>query len=182
MLTAFTKTTARNHATVLNSHPGATLFSDHSSTNDFNSAAANEFAVRCTGAARFVTAIDGSGNPTQTLALASNGNLGVGTASPAATLEVNGSVLISHDGRFQAKDTGGTPRNIMFIGGDNNIYMVNDISGSLYVIQVAATSRAQFGNPLWLSARGTYTDFFMNSAGNVGIGTSGPSFKLDVAG
>jgi len=46
-------------------HDGTFLFADFSPGLDFNSAAANEFAVRCTGGARFVTDIDGSGTPTK---------------------------------------------------------------------------------------------------------------------
>ena len=41
-------------------HNGTFLFADYNDSLNFNSAAANEFAVRCTGGARFVTAISGS--------------------------------------------------------------------------------------------------------------------------
>jgi len=109
-----------------------------------------------------------------------------GSSGSLSAVDANGNFVLGHSGTnsgaFMAKDIGGTARNIMFIGGDNNVYMVNDIPNSLYVVQVAATSRAQFGNPLWLSARGNYQDFFMTSGGNVGIGTSGPGYRLDVAG
>ena len=109
-----------------------------------------------------------------------------GSSGALSAVDANGNFVMGHSrtnsGAFMAKDTGGTARNIMFIGGDNNIYMVNDIPSSLYVVQVAATSRAQFGTPLWLSARGTYTDFFMNNLGHIGIGTSSPAYPLDVAG
>jgi hypothetical protein len=44
-------------------HGGSFLFADENYF-DFPSAAANEFAIRCTGGARFVAAIDGSGSPT----------------------------------------------------------------------------------------------------------------------
>jgi hypothetical protein len=43
--------------------PGSFVWAD-SSTPDFHSTAANQFAVRCTGGAKFVTAIDGSGAQT----------------------------------------------------------------------------------------------------------------------
>lgn len=55
-------------------HDGAFLFSDHNNV-DFNSAAADEFAVRATGGVRFVTAIDGSGNPTQTVRIDNTGTV-----------------------------------------------------------------------------------------------------------
>lgn len=57
-------------------HDGAFLFADDAGgglTIDFNSAAANEFAVRATGGARFVSAIDGSGIPTAGVELAPGG-------------------------------------------------------------------------------------------------------------
>ncbi|MEZ4962976.1 MAG: tail fiber domain-containing protein [Saprospiraceae bacterium] len=55
-------------------HDGAFLFSDQNNL-DFNSAAANEFAVRATGGVRFVTAIDGSGNPIQTVSINDTGTV-----------------------------------------------------------------------------------------------------------
>ena len=47
---------------------GSFLFADESDF-DFNSSAANEFAARATGGVRFVTAIDGGGNPVAGVAL-----------------------------------------------------------------------------------------------------------------
>ncbi|MEZ4965140.1 MAG: hypothetical protein R2791_07855 [Saprospiraceae bacterium] len=55
-------------------HDGAFLFSDGNNT-DFNSAAANEFAARATGGVRFVTAIDGSGNPIKTVSIDNTGKV-----------------------------------------------------------------------------------------------------------
>jgi len=54
------------------SHDGATLFADGTNVN-FNSSAANEFAARCTGGARFVSAVNGSGTPTAGVTLAAGG-------------------------------------------------------------------------------------------------------------
>ncbi len=54
-------------------HAGSFLFAD--STNaDFNSVAANEFAVRATGGVRLVTAVDGTGAPTAGVTLAAGGS------------------------------------------------------------------------------------------------------------
>jgi hypothetical protein len=64
---------AAGRRTVVDStHDGTFLWAD---SNDvpFNSAAAAEFAARATGGVRFVTAIDGSGNPTAGVILASGG-------------------------------------------------------------------------------------------------------------
>jgi len=68
-------------------HMGAFLFADGDDF-DFNSSAANEFAVRATGGARFVTAIDGTGAPTKSFVMMPSGNLGVGTASPVSPIHV----------------------------------------------------------------------------------------------
>ncbi len=54
------------------SHDGATLFADGTNVN-FSSSAANEFAARCTGGARFVSAVNGSGTPTAGVTLAAGG-------------------------------------------------------------------------------------------------------------
>jgi len=51
-------------------HPGVFLFSD-SNDFDFQSEAANEFAVRATGGVRFVTSIDENGNPIAGISLPS---------------------------------------------------------------------------------------------------------------
>ena len=53
-------------------HDGAFVWAD-SKPFSFASTAANEFSVRSTGGARFVSAIDGSGNPTAGVTLASGG-------------------------------------------------------------------------------------------------------------
>jgi hypothetical protein len=50
-------------------HAGTFLFADASNL-DFNSAAANEFAVRASGGVRLVTAVNGSGVPTAGVSLA----------------------------------------------------------------------------------------------------------------
>ncbi len=60
---------AGRQATVAATHHGTFLFAD-SSPFDFDSEAAREFAVRATGGARFVSAIDGTGNPSAGVRLA----------------------------------------------------------------------------------------------------------------
>jgi hypothetical protein len=56
---------------------GAFAFAD-SSDFDFNVTTPNQFALRATGGARFVTAIDGAGNPTRTASINPNGELEFG--------------------------------------------------------------------------------------------------------
>jgi len=66
-------------------HDGAFLFADMSDY-DFKSSAASEFAVRATGGARFVTAIDGTGAPSKSFVMTPGGYLGVGTEKPTSRL------------------------------------------------------------------------------------------------
>jgi hypothetical protein len=63
---------AGRSAQIDGAHSGVFLFSDSTGVA-FSSARANEFAVRATGGFRFVTGIDGSGNPTSTWSLSSSG-------------------------------------------------------------------------------------------------------------
>lgn len=60
---------AGRRARIDSAHPGAVLFAD-SSDSDFNSFAANEFAVRAIGGVRFVTAVDSAGSPSAGVRLA----------------------------------------------------------------------------------------------------------------
>jgi hypothetical protein len=63
-------------------HDGAFVWADYNYGGfTFNSAAANEFAARATGGVRFVTAIDGAGTPTRTVAINTNGELGFGSVT-----------------------------------------------------------------------------------------------------
>ena len=78
---------AGRRAKINAAHDGSFLFSD-SSSFDFNSSAANEFALRATGGARFVTAIDGTGAPIRSFVMTPGGNLGVGAASPVSPIHV----------------------------------------------------------------------------------------------
>ena len=65
--------TAGRQAKIDAAHDGSFLFADWS-TFDFNSAAANEFAVRSTGGSRIVTGINGSGVPDAGVKLDPNDN------------------------------------------------------------------------------------------------------------
>jgi hypothetical protein len=101
------------------------------------------------------------------LRITNTGNVGVGTASPAATLDVVGTST-------PADSVEGDPNNFMIGTGkaanDQVLYMGNDASNNLSYIQSVKYGVATA--PLLLNARG----------GNVGIGTTSPSYTLDVSG
>ena len=105
------------------------------------------------------------------LILNPDGNVGIGTTGPGAKLEVSGQIKINGGspgaGKVLTSDASGlaswqTPAG----GGDN---LGNHI----------ATQNIEL-NGHWLSGDGGNKGVFVNSAGNVGIGTTGPQKKLHV--
>lgn len=141
-------------------HDGSFLFSDQNNF-DFNSATSNEFAVRSTGGVRFVTAIDGSGNPTKTISIDTAGRLGIGTTIPDRPLNIVGDAgngqlakLESNNGNGLEIDGWNSGANIDPIISGDNFYFGRDVTLGNFIIQ----------------------------SGNVGIGTTTPSSALDVNG
>ena len=99
-----------------------------------------------------------------------NGNVGVGTASPGARLEVNGSIIPSSHLAVGTADLGAPSRYWgKFYGNAFEAY--NGGTNTFY---------AQ-GGTLTVSTAGS-PNFFIGTTGNVGIGTSTPSEKLQVFG
>ena len=99
-----------------------------------------------------------------------DGNVGIGTTSPTAKLDVNGSIVAS--GNVIA---GGSGSAITVLGGQffndglNNIVLDTYFNGSNLVLSTAPN--------------GVVTERMrITSSGNVGIGTTTPAQKLDVAG
>jgi hypothetical protein len=96
------------------------------------------------------------------LYVSSSGNIGIGTTSPASLLQVNGTVTITGD--FNSNTTNG-----LHFGFASNI-------GKIFSLQTSAGWRQ-------LQIDGSSVVFNTNGGGgNVGIGTTTPSFKLDVSG
>ena len=97
---------------------------------------------------------NGSGN--ERMRINSSGNVGIGTTNPSEKLEVNGSVKVSNAyPRIYLADTQGVPRTFS-IGTSNEDLIIN--SGSTDVLSI------------------------LGASGNVGIGTTAPTQKLQVDG
>ncbi|MHA1332421.1 MAG: tail fiber domain-containing protein, partial [Candidatus Hodarchaeales archaeon] len=100
-----------------------------------------------------------------------NGNVGIGTTSPGAKLDVAGSLFLSTSGDDNIGGSGSNGVNdIYFDGGSNSasaLYLPNEGSNdSLFVEDLDETGIIMY----WADS------------GNVGIGTTGPSYKLHVIG
>jgi hypothetical protein len=109
-----------------------------------------------------------SANATEKMRIASDGNVGIGTSSPANKLEVqSGSILIRGDGNalfgtFYAS-AGENTFFTMHSGSGNTFHIGNDVSGTNYNTMVFTAATDATG-------------------GKVGIGTSSPVAKLQVNG
>ena len=92
-------------------------------------------------------------SPTERMRIDSSGNVGIGTSSPGARLDVNGTIQVRVSG---------------FEFGRILTNNVNSSTGGL---------------TLQYNAAGVFTDgIVLNGSGNVGIGTSSPGARLDIAG
>ena len=98
-----------------------------------------------------------------------NGNLGVGTATPAATVQIvdstSGASVLKVDG------TNGTLFEV-----------VDDLSGSLMSVNDAAGLPVfeVFADSHIVAGRYNQNDFYLDTNGNLGLGTSAPSSVLDI--
>jgi hypothetical protein len=97
---------------------------------------------------------------------ATNNRLGIGTATPATTLQVSGGkILLDNAQGIQFKDSAGTARTILQVDSGDNVYLDSAAAGGDTFFRALGVDR--------MTIKGT--------SGNVGIGTTGPTFKLDVA-
>src|SRR6266852_905480 len=111
-----------------------------------------------------------------------NGNVGIGTTSPGAKLDLSGSTFLQYVtlsdatsyGAISFRETGGSSK--------GHIGMTGSGSGSTYI---GGANAFQIWNgqntPMVFGTNGTERAR-IDASGNVGIGTTTPGYKLDVAG
>jgi hypothetical protein len=108
-------------------------------------------------------------NSSERMRLDSSGRLGLGTSSPAYQLDLGGGTTVSSRIQLQRGSD------------DTNQHMRLGWSGIDMVRANVALASAQTSFSLnQVGSDGTRTCLYVNSSGNVGIGTTGPSAKLQV--
>lgn len=138
---------------------------------DFASTQDNEFSVRATGGVRLVTAIDGSGTPTQTVSIDNNGAVTatafVGDGSGLTGISSTDDQTLSLSGTTLSIENGNSV-SLSNVGKDN---LGNHI----------ATQTLNL-NGHYLSGDGGNEGVFVNSSGQVGINMNNPGAALDING
>jgi len=154
---------------------------------------ANFFVRDVTGGSRLPFRIR-PGAPTSSVDISAAGNVGLGTSSPQSRLQVQGPADISQVRIMRDTTTGGTLTSFSASG--------NLISASNGFFDGSNWQRFNTAAPLWLAslasnqdritfgrfapganpAAGFETFMAIDNAGNVGIGTTGPSAQLHTTG
>lgn len=97
---------------------------------------------------------------------ATNNRLGIGTATPATSLQVaGGKILLDNAQAIQFKDSSGTARTILQVDSGDNVYLDSAAAGGDTFFRALGVDR--------MTIKGT--------SGRVGIGTTAPGYLLDVA-
>lgn len=142
-----------------------------------NSPGLNIMADNASGIINFAT-----GGNTEKMRISSTGNVGIGTTSPAVKLDVNGGAQISNGLYLNGNSVN---------GGSSSLILGNSSSAENYSLSVGTPNGVETG--LSINKLSSYTvggaiqysasEFLrITNAGNVGIGTTAPSYTLDVTG
>ena len=110
-------------------------------------------------------------NAAERMRINTSGNLGINTTSPTSKLQVVGST--SGDSVLKVDGTNGTLFEVVDDLSDS-LMSVNDAAG-LPVFEVFADNHIVAG-------RYNQNDFYLNTSGNLGLGTSSPITKLNIKG
>lgn len=107
-------------------------------------------------------------NPLERMRIDATGNVGIGTTNPSEKLEVNGNIAFTSFGELQ---------NIDFLvgrAGDRLNFLQNNNEGGLIYQNTSGA------NTVYFSGIAPANSLRINDTGNVGIGTTNPTVRLDV--
>ena len=134
---------------------------------------ANDFLMFNTGGDSHILATGGAGM----IIKATTGNVGIGTTSPGANLEVSDGT----EARFRLTDSGGGANNKIFEITKDGPFTNFNVLLDTGVLRYTAVSIRTAGDTVF-NTDGNANQLVIASTGNVGIGTTSPGAKLDVNG
>lgn len=116
------------------------------------------------------------------LRINSGGNMGVGTASPTAKLDVNGSIVARGEVVIDSGLADGA--GVTFKSEGFEQWNIDNLSGSFRVFSAGRVPYqiTSGGTHTWSSPASATEYMRITTTGNVGIGLTGPTEKLDVSG
>ncbi|MHC4546427.1 MAG: coiled-coil domain-containing protein [Planctomycetota bacterium] len=99
-----------------------------------------------------------------------DGDVGIGTTDPKARLHVSrGSILLDNSYGLVSMDNSYFLRRLLYLNDLNNVVLTNSAGGNIFL-------------GTYTSPGSTLVRMTVTPAGNVGIGTTNPAYKLDVEG
>ncbi len=126
-------------------------------------------------------------NAVSLMTLTSGGSLGIGTTSPSEKLHVDGNVIVTYNNSFQGINSIGNKAILARVSPTTGIinYAEYATAANLNGFVLGSDDARVKGDIATDSLdfiTNTSSRMFINSSGNVGIGTTSPSYKLDVVG
>jgi hypothetical protein len=122
---------------------------------------------------------NGSGNYLSHMVIRNDGNVGIGTTSPSAKLDVVGNVNTDNSISIQGLDTGNpsaSSEELRLSG-----YGVLGNRSAFYLTNGHSTGTMRFGVGGSGGNHGSNTKMVLNASGNLGIGTTSPTKKLQIS-
>ncbi len=130
------------------------------------------------GRLTFLTTADGASSPTERMRITSAGNVGIGTTSPESgfRLHVVGNAFVTNT-------SGQTTGKVVVDSADNRLVLGSYFEAGVGQYSfISSTDNAETANIPLLFRTGTTERMRIDDAGNVGIGTTSPATKFQVAG
>ena len=180
-----------NHAVIANRLYGASDFSElviFKGNDSFVGAGPDRIRLRAAELV-FDTYPSGSEDFTATnprMVINSAGNVGIGTMSPAALLEVANSVLFRNSVVVNNTTANNAPHTVMTLRREGvsgvSWPAICDFRIGKYSTEIDSRTQLTINLQNQTDGEGPVTVMTLNGNGNVGIGTTGPTQRLDVAG